>query len=260
MNITSHSSTMNDTQHQRGSRVNVGSFERWAFALGGGALAAYGLTRRNVGGVVLALLGGSLIRRGVTGHCELYQALGIDHQQTTNDAVARDVHVERSVTLDRSPAELYQFWRNFENLPRFMKHLESVTPIDAQRSHWVAIGPAGERVEWDAEIYNEKEDELIAWRTLSGSDLVHAGTVRFEAGPSDGTTHVRVTMNYNIPGGKLTAGVANFLGQSPERLIDDDLNRLKQLLSIKEEPYRAGSMASGGGGGTLMGRAHSEIG
>src|SRR2546423_9666705 len=143
--------------------VNVGQTERWASALAGGALALYGLTQRTWGGAVLALVGGTLIYRGSTGHCHMYDMLGVNTtgNETDNPLVSvpsgKGIKVEKSVTINKSPEELYRFWRNFENLPRFMNHLESVTKSGEGRSHWVAKAPAGRTVEWDAEVYNEKE-------------------------------------------------------------------------------------------------------
>lgn len=153
-----------------------------------------------------------------------------------NPAVARDVHIETSITIDKSPAELYSFWRNFRNLPLFMKNLESVTETTRVHSHWVARGPAGTKVEWDAEVYNEKENELIAWRSLENADVTNAGSVRFQEAPGRGT-YVRVTLNYNPPAGKVGATVAQFLGTEPSQLIKEDLRRLKQL-------FEAGEIAS----------------
>jgi uncharacterized membrane protein len=150
------------------------------------------------------------------------------------ESVARDVHVEVSIAIDKSPAELYAFWRDFTNLPLFMRNLESVIQLDPSRSHWVAKGPAGARVEWDAEIYNEKENELIAWRSLENADVVNAGSVRFQAGPEGRGTFVRVTMNYNSPAGKLGASLAAILGAEPVQLIKEDLRRLKQIIEAGE--------------------------
>src|SRR5918912_1288426 len=143
------------------SDVNVGQTERWASALAGGALAIYGLTRRTWGGAVLALVGGTLIYRGSTGHCHMYEMLGVNTAEGVDNPLVsvpagKGVKVEKSVTINRSPEELYRFWRNFENLPKFMNHLESVTTTGGGRSHWVAKAPAGSTVEWDAEVYNEK--------------------------------------------------------------------------------------------------------
>jgi uncharacterized membrane protein len=115
-----------------------------------------------------------------------------------------------------------------------MRNLESVTELDGTRSHWVAKGPAGARVEWDAEIYNEKENELIAWRSLENADVVNAGSVRFQPGPTGHGTFVRVSMNYNPPAGKVGATLAQLLGAEPAQLIKEDLRRLKQVMEAGE--------------------------
>jgi uncharacterized membrane protein len=152
----------------------------------------------------------------------------------TEGDVARDVHIETSIAIDRSPEELYAFWRDFTNLPVFMMNLESVTLLDSVRSHWIANGPLGKRVEWDAEVYNDKENELIAWRSLENADVLNAGSVRFEAGPEGHGTFVRVTVNYNPPAGAIGASVAKFLGAEPQQLIKEDLRRLKQMMEAGE--------------------------
>jgi uncharacterized membrane protein len=149
-------------------------------------------------------------------------------------AVARDVHVEKSIAIDKLPAELYSFWRDFTNLPLFMRNLDSVTVLDATRSHWVARGPAGTHVEWDAEIYNEIENELIAWRSTENADVVNAGSVRFQKAPTGHGTFVRVTMNYNPPAGNVGSTLAQLLGAEPGQLIKEDLRRLKQLAEAGE--------------------------
>lgn len=155
-------------------------------------------------------------------------------KSNSSGQVARDVHVETSIAIDKSPAELFQFWRDFKNLPLFMKHLDSVTDLGEGKSHWVARGLDGVTVEWDAEIFNEVENELIAWRSLETSDVVNAGSVRFERAPRDRGSYVRVTMNYNPPAGKVGATVAELLGSEPAQLIKDDLRRLKQVLETGE--------------------------
>jgi uncharacterized membrane protein len=233
------------------STVNVGEVERWASAIGGGALALYGITRGSLGGIALALVGAALIQRGYSGHCNLYEAIGyssagdssLRNSENVSVPAERGIKVEKSVTIKRSPEELYKFWRNFENLPRFMNHLEAVHVTGPGRSHWVAKGPAGRSVEWDAEIYNEKEGELIAWRTLEGSEVASAGSVRFE--PVAGGTLVRVTLKYDPPGGKLGALVARLFGENPERQIDEDLGRFKQLMETGEAA--TGTQSSGRG-------------
>jgi uncharacterized membrane protein len=235
-----------------GREVNVSQTERWASTIGGGALAIYGLTRGSLGGVVMALVGGALIYRGASGHCDLYAATGINtaeggastgEGESKNPVISvpadRGIKVEKSVTINKPPAELYSFWRRFENLPRFMNHLESVTTT-GNRSHWVAKAPAGTSVEWDAEIYNEKENELIAWRSLEGSQVDNAGSVRFEPATGGRGTILRVSLKYDPPGGSLGAAVARLFGENPEQQIDEDLRRFKQLMETGETPTTAG--------------------
>ena len=137
------------------SDVNVGEIERWASAIGGGALALYGITRGSLGGIALALVGAALVQRGVSGHCNLYEAMnfnsaggeGLRNSENVSVPGDRGTKVEHSVVINRPALELYSFWRNFENLPRIMNHLESVT-VTGDRSHWVAKGPAGTLLVW----------------------------------------------------------------------------------------------------------------
>jgi uncharacterized membrane protein len=222
-----------------GVTANVGQVERWASAIGGGALALYGVTRGSLGGIALALVGAALVQRGVSGHCNLYEAMNFSTAGEGADALRnsenvsvpaeRGTKVEKSVEINRPASVLYDFWRNFENLPRIMNHLESVKVTGGDRSHWVAKAPAGSTVEWDAEIYNEKQGELIAWRTLEGSQVASAGSVRFEE-TTPGTTTVTVSLKYDPPGGKLGSIVAYLFGENPSQQIADDLQRFKQLM------------------------------
>ena len=229
-----------------GGDVNVNQTERWISGLAGGALAIYGLTRRTWGGAVLALVGGTLIARGSTGHCYMYDALGVNTAgtETGNPLVSvpagHGVKVEKSVTVNRPPEEVYRFWRDFQNLPRFMNHLESVSDLGGGRSHWVAKAPAGKTVEWDAEVYNEKENELIAWRSLEGADVDNAGSVRFEPAPEGRGTIVRVTLKYDPPAGKLGSLIAKLWGEEPSQQIEDDLRRFKQVMEAGEIPTTEG--------------------
>jgi uncharacterized membrane protein len=150
------------------------------------------------------------------------------------------VRVEQAVTIQREPAELYQFWRRLDQLPRFMDHLVSVRPIDRRFSHWIAKAPAGRTVEWDAEIINDMPGELLGWRTLRGSDVVSAGSVHFKPAPGDWGTEVRVHLQYEPPAGKAGATVAWLLGYEPSQTIREDLRRFKQLMETGEVPTTAG--------------------
>jgi uncharacterized membrane protein len=151
----------------------------------------------------------------------------------------------QAVTVDRPPDELYRFWHNFENLPRFMENLESVRVTGDRRSHWVAKGPAGTTVEWDAETIEDRPNELIAWRSLEGSEVENSGTVRFKPAPGNRGTEVHVELEYNPPGGLLGAGVARIFGSAPEQLIKGDLYRFKQLMETGEVVHSDASIHRG---------------
>jgi uncharacterized membrane protein len=147
---------------------------------------------------------------------------------------SKGIHAKASRIVNRSPDEVYRFWRNFENLPRFMKHLESVQETSEGRSHWVAKGPAGTTVEWDATIIADVPGEVITWRSLENSDVDNAGAVRFEAAPGNRGTIVKVNLQYNPPAGVVGATVAKLFGEEPEQQLDDDLRRFKQVLEVGE--------------------------
>jgi uncharacterized membrane protein len=214
--------------------TNVGTIERWGSVISGAVLATYGLKRRSLGGVTLALLGGGLMYRGMTGDCQLYQALGIS---TARDSGATSViEVEKAVTIDKPAEELYRFWRHLENLPRFMLHLQSVQSTDSRQSHWVARAPLGTTAEWDAEITEERDNELIAWRSLEGAHLPNQGWVRFQRAPGGRGTEVRVMLAYRPPLGKLGATIAKLFGEEPNQQLEEDLRRLKCLMEAGEIP------------------------
>ena len=238
--------------------VNVGQGERAISAVAGGALALAGLKMRSLPGVLLAAVGGALVYRGASGHCHAYEALGINTAKDGYEAAAPEdyykhgIHVDISMTIERTPWDLYQFWRNFENLPRFMEHLESVTVIDEKRSHWVAKAPAiaGGKVEWDAEIINDEPNSLIAWRSLENANVDNAGSVRFVPGPEGRGTEVRVVVDYIPPGGTVGKWVAKLFGEEPTQQIREDLRRFKRLMETGEIPTTQGQprgTCNGGG-------------
>lgn len=218
--------------------VNVGNAERWASAAAGGALALLGLSRRSLGGAALALAGGALVYRGVSGHCLLYHSLGINttgkHSPAIGVRAQHGCKVERSMLINRSADELFRYWRNLENLPRIMEHLVSVTKLDGNRSHWVAKGLLGSTVEWDAEIHNEREGELIAWRSLPGAQVDTAGSVHFELSPDGRGTILRVSLKYDPPGGKVGATIAHLLGDGVGQHLHEDLWHFKQFMESGE--------------------------
>jgi uncharacterized membrane protein len=230
--------------------VNVGRSERTYSVAAGSLLALLGISRRSTPGLIMAALGGGLIYRGVTGHCQLYEALGIDKSHDgakPEDYFERGIHVEQVYTIAKSSQELYAFWRNFENLPKIMTHLELVRCQDGRRSHWVAKAPgiAGGKVEWDAEIINDEPNALIAWRSLPGADVDNAGSVRFVPAPGDRGTEVRVVIDYIPPAGRVGKWIARLFGEEPQQQIRDDLGNFKRKMETGELPS-TGQCGDGG--------------
>jgi uncharacterized membrane protein len=144
------------------------------------------------------------------------------------------IQVSKSITINRSPEELYQFWREFQNFPRFMNDLVSVQNIGEKRSHWIAKGPAGKRIEWDAEITEDRPNELIAWRSLEGSQVKNSGSVRFEPARGKPGTVLRVEIEYRPPAGLLGVTVAKLLGTEPKQQVHENLHRFRQLMETGE--------------------------
>lgn len=144
------------------------------------------------------------------------------------------VHLKRSLIVNKPPDQLYQMWRNFQDLPKFMLHVLSVQEEGQGRWHWTVKGPAGLQVEWDAEVVQDRPNEFIAWRSLPNADVDNSGSVSFQRAPGGRGTIVRVELRYRPPAGKTGATVAKFLGQSPEKQIAVDLLRFKQMVETGE--------------------------
>ena len=218
---------------------NINTPERVASMAAGGALVAFGLKSGGVSGALMTLLGGGMLVRGTTGHCHVYDAIGVDTsglpEGTRKSPFKRmsllsgKIHVTKTLTINKSADELYHFWRNFENLPRFMRHLESVTTTDEKRSHWKAKAPLGQTVEWDAEMTSDIENHRIGWKSLEGATIPNSGVIEFRPTRERGT-EVKVTVTYEAPGGKLGEWVAWALGEEPSIQIADDLRRFKMLM------------------------------
>src|SRR6187402_2616945 len=139
------------------------------------------------------------------------------------------IHVLRSITINCSPETVYRFWRDLENLPLFMGHLESVK-VENGRSTWRAKAPAGTSIEWQAEVTLDRPNEAIGWRSLEDALVPNRGVVRFKPAPGERGTEVLVELKYDPPGGVIGAAVAKLLGEEPSRQIAGDLRRLKQVL------------------------------
>ncbi len=145
------------------------------------------------------------------------------------------MHLMRAITIRKPREEVYAFWRDFSNLPRFMLHLQDVQVIDNTHSHWATKAPIGDKpVEWDAEIVDDRPNELIAWQSLPGATAPNRGHVSFANAPRDLGTEVRVHMEYEVPGGAVGKAIAALFGEDPERQVYDDLRALKQVLETGE--------------------------
>jgi len=215
------------SSEQSPESIEAGEKERWASLIGGGAMVLMGLRQRSLRGVLMAVAGGGLLYQGAKKQSTLKQAqeaIGLN----------QPIKVEKTVTINKPAVELYNYWRDFERLPTFMKHLESVTVLDEKRSHWVAKAPLDAKVEWDAEIIQEQENELIAWASIEDADIENSGFVRFKPAPGNRGTEVKVVMEYNPPGGAIASALAKLFGEEPDQQIGDDLRRFKQLMEAGE--------------------------
>jgi uncharacterized membrane protein len=217
-------------------KPNISATEKWVSTVTGAALAIAGYTRSNR---ALGLTGLGLVARGVSGYCPVNAAMGRSTSKDTRDtrealSGPKGVIVDASITIYRPAQEVYAYWRQFDNLPRFMSHLLAAEDLGDGRSRWTAEGPLGVPVSWEAEIINDVPPTSIAWSTVGDSDVVSAGSVRFKPAGGDHGTEVHVRLQYDPPAGKVGATVAWLLGADAQTEIEDDLRRFKQLLETGE--------------------------
>jgi uncharacterized membrane protein len=219
------SSTSGDSLNK--NQAEASDTERWASLIGGGAMVLMGLKQGSLRGALTALAGGGLLYQGVTKQSTIQkaqEAIGINQA----------IKVEKTVTINKPADELYRFWHDFENFPKFMKHLKDVKVQGNKRSHWIANAPLGSSVEWDADILEDRENEFISWASVEGADVDNSGFVRFSKAPGDRGTEVKVVLEYNPPGGVLASAIAKLFGEEPEQQIGDDLRRFKMLMEAGE--------------------------
>ena len=193
--------------------------------LGGAGLAFYGASRRGLTGTLMSLMGLGLAARGVT-NLQFKRLLGIDSQRQAID-------LEKAININAPVEELYNFWKNFENFPRFMAHVKEVSNLGDGRSHWKVAGPAGVPVEWDAKVTREEPNQAIAWKSMPSETVKTAGIVQFHPNP-DGSTRITVRMSYTPPAGAVGHTVATLFGANPKQAMDEDLMRLKSLFEHGE--------------------------
>lgn len=210
-----------------------------------GGLLAYGLTRpTRLRGLAAAALGGGLFLRGYRDSSRAGVGIARRRRHPAVGVRARHgVRVERSMTINADRDELYRRWRQIDRLPDFMRHLDAVQVIDDRRSHWTAIGPFEQRLEWDAEIITDRGGEIIAWRSEPGGDVDTAGSVRFTDAPAGRGTVVTVEIKYDPPGGRPVARLAEMFFSGLDQRVQEDLRRFKQLVETGEIPTTEGQPA-----------------
>jgi uncharacterized membrane protein len=195
-------------------------------------------------GTAAIAAGAALVVVGLVGYAQSRRARGLRRRDDTRRALggSRGIRLEECVTVASSPEDLYDRWRRLTDLPRFIPHLDSVEMIDDLRSHWVARGPGNIRVEWDAEIINEIDPHVIAWRSLPGASVASAGSVRFVRQARGGTT-MTVMLQYEPPAGKLGGWIAWLAGAAPDQQLREGLRAFKQLIETGETPTTEGQPA-----------------
>lgn len=213
-----------------------------------------GVVSRVVGDVMdLALLGsafrgnsGSARSRTATAAAVVAGITALDLLATRNAAKAAgasDATVNGVHTVNRPADQVYRFWRDLENMPRFMHRIRSVQPTGERTSHWVANAPAGITLEWDSEITEDRPGHCIAWQSTRDAAVDHAGRVTFTPAPGNRGTQVRVEMHYRPPGGTVGAAVAKVFGVAAEQQLREDLRRAAQLMETGEIATNAGPSA-----------------
>lgn len=227
---------------EKGSAVNLGDTERKVSVAAGAIVALTGLARRDLAGLLIAGVGGALVYRGLSGTCPLYQALGMNTADDAADQTRRGIHIEQAFLVNRTPEDLYTYWRNFENLPNVMTHLKSVKVLEGDRSEWTASAPriAGGEVTWEARITRDEPNHAIAWKSVPGAAVDTRGEISFSPAMGDRGTEVRVSMQYNPPAGRLGHWIAKLAGESPEQQIREDLRNFKRMMETGEIPTTVG--------------------
>jgi uncharacterized membrane protein len=228
-----------------GIRAVVDRMERHATAGSIPSLQGQGRQRRRrwsptaqvaaSGAGALMVLYGLLVRRGLVG--TLYGAAGtaLALRGTVNqpmpDIIGRGhgVTVQKTIVVHRPINEVFDVWSRFDNFPMFMQHVREIDlEIGGSKSRWTVDGPAGTKLEFEAETTAFEPDRVIAWKTTPHQPIDHEGRVRFEE--VDGNTRVHVQMTYRPPGGIVGHAIAHILGWDPKARMDEDLVRMKALL------------------------------
>lgn len=202
-------------------RSRIAATLGWTALVTGGALAAYGMSRRSPRALAFGLAGGLVALQGAKAG-------------PAANLFRRELREQRTVTINRPAAELYEFWRNEENAPLWMEHIERVISLSSTHSRWVMRGPGGTAIEWESEITEDRHGHAIAWRSVPGSKIEQAGRVEFEELANGRGTEVRLKMIYHMPGGIFGSSLATVLGFDPEQQMRENLRHFKMLMEAGE--------------------------
>src|SRR5262245_56214441 len=226
-----------------GNSPNIGNMQRLFSVLAGSGCIFRALKRPSLFGVILGMAGISLVYRGASGYCLVFAAMDLntskDTQETKllrrrNVTIEKTTEIRATIVINRPPADLYRFWRSFDNLPRVMRHVQSVFVINDHLSYWVVQTLAGVTLEWDAKITHDVENERIAWRSFADADIDNAGFVEFEPIGDGQKTKLTLTLQYALPTRLMETAAAELFGEHPEYTLAQDLQRLKDLMETGE--------------------------
>lgn len=234
------------TPLRTGMRRNVGTGDRVVSGLlGAWSMSRLGRPRGFLGKAAIAAAGSLLLARAATGHSRTYDAIGVSSASLEEGA---GIDIECGITIRRPKEELFEFWRNVENLPLVMEHLDSVTDLGNGTSHWVAEGPRDMKLEWDAQLFNERPGEYLAWHSTPGSRIEQAGAVHFRDAGDQGT-EVLLRMRYTPPGGAYGFALAKMMNPITESELEQDLRRLKHMMETGVDISTAGQPTGAAKGG-----------
>jgi len=209
--------------------ITAPNIERTISAMAGSILIGAGIRRGGLLGLAFGSLGVTFLAQAVRGRPSFAKKVKPE-----------PIEIKKAITIAATPADLYQFWHDFENLPRFMTHVSSVRVLDQQRTEWTAVGPRDTRIRWRSEITEDRPGELISWRSIDRSPISQRGTVRFAPAPQDGETEVHLTLEYAPPEGTIGIVVGKLLVGLTEHKLQEDLRRLKQLYETSSIPSTEG--------------------
>ena len=204
-------------------KSNVSTLER-ILMITTGAYLLYNWVSNDKKNLGVMSTGGAMLLRGISGYCPMYDA--IDHLK---DAKASNVNIQISSLINKPVSEVYAFWHDFENLPKFMTHLESVETIDSTTTKWTAKGPAGiGKLTWNAEIVKDEYERFIGWNSLHDSTIKNAGKVVFT--PIGETTQIDVTLSYHAPLGIAGESAARLLNPYFKKWVENDIGNFKSYI------------------------------